>query len=86
MAKRQWMAALLIGLSGSSAAYAGTIGDFTGTSTPTVITPQMTPAPQTPAYPPPRIGADAGFIYLPAPRAHMHRHSGAPVTPHAQIR
>jgi hypothetical protein len=77
MATKLLAAALLIGLS-STAADAGAIGDFTGTSTPTVVTPQMTPAPQTPAYPPPRIGADAGYIYLPAPRAHLHHHSAAP--------
>jgi hypothetical protein len=78
MARKRLTVALLIGLSGSTAAYAGTIGDFTGTSTPTVVTPQMTPAPQTPAYPGPRVGADAGFIYAPAARVHAHHRGGAP--------
>ena len=83
MARKSLTAALLIGLSGSTAAYAGTIGDFTGTSTPTVVTPQTTPAPQTPAYPGPRVGADSGFVYAPADHLQVH-HRGA--APQVQIR
>jgi hypothetical protein len=37
------------------------------TSPPTVIVPQTTPAPQTPAYPPPPVGANAFGVV--APRA-----------------
>ena len=73
MARKLLIAALLVGVSGSTAAYAGTIGDFTGTSTPTVVTPQMTQPPRTPAYPGPRVGEDTGFIYTPAAHAHVHR-------------
>ena len=59
--------ALLIGLLASTAALAA-IGDFTGTSTPTVVTPPTTPAPQTPAYPPPPIGTvGPGYFNAPLP-------------------
>jgi hypothetical protein len=47
--------AMLIGLAMPLDAFAA-IGDLTGTSSPTVIVPQTTPAPQTPAYPTPPIG------------------------------
>jgi hypothetical protein len=76
---------LLVGLTGSTAAYAG-IGDFTGTSTPTVITPPTTPAPQTPAYPTPPVGSDQGFFFAPGPRASMRTNSPAPVAPPVKIR
>jgi hypothetical protein len=68
---------LLLGLTGSTAAYAA-IGDFTGTSSPTVITPPTTPAPQTPAYPAPPIGSDQGFFYAPRPRATTHYNRAVP--------
>ena len=48
------------------------IGDLTGTSTPTVIIPETTPGPQTPAYPTPPIGTyGAGAV---APRARSLRY------------
>jgi hypothetical protein len=53
-------AALLIALVAPGAAFVAAegIGSHTGTSTPQVVTPSNTVAPpQTPAYPPPRIGA-----------------------------
>jgi hypothetical protein len=49
---------------GASAA----IGDHTGTSTPDVIVPETAPAPQTPAYPTPPVGANG--IGVASPRAH----------------
>ena len=71
--------AMLIVLTTPFDAFAA-IGDLTGTSSPTVIVPQTTPAPQTPAYPTPPIGTyGAGVI---APRA-LRNHTAAPrvVTP-----
>jgi hypothetical protein len=79
MAKKLLSIALLVGLTGSTAAYAA-IGDFTGTPSPTVVTPPMTPAPQTPAYPTPPIGSDQGFIF--APRAMTRFNSAVPGAPH----
>ena len=50
--------AVLFALLAPAAAFAA-IGEFTGTSSPTVVTPpSLAPAPQTPAYPPPRMGED----------------------------
>jgi hypothetical protein len=43
------------------------IGDWTGTSTPTVIIPQTVPAPQTPPYPTPPPGSEG--VGLPSPHA-----------------
>ncbi len=64
--------ALLIAFtaSGVTLADADGIGAHTGTSTPQVIVPQTTPAPQTPAYPPPQIGP----VYLGSPVARYHHH------------
>jgi hypothetical protein len=54
------------------------IGDFTGTSSPTVIVPQTTPAPQTPAYPTPPIGTYGAGAFVPqAPRT-LRNHTVAP--------
>jgi hypothetical protein len=54
------------------------IGDFTGTSSPTVIVPQTTPAPQTPAYPTPPIGTYGAGVFVPqAPRT-LRNHTVAP--------
>jgi hypothetical protein len=54
------------------------IGDFTGTSSPTVVIPQTTPAPQTPAYPTPPIGTYGAGAFVPrAPRT-LHNHTVAP--------
>ena len=65
-------AALLIAFTASGVTLAGAdgIGSYTGTSTPQVIVPQTTPAPQTPAYPSPPIGPN----YLGAPVARFHHH------------
>jgi hypothetical protein len=65
-------AALLIVFtaSGVSLSAADGIGGFTGTTTPEVIVPQTTLAPQTPAYPPPPIGPD--FVGPPVARFHHH--------------
>ena len=46
------------------------IGDLTGTSSPTIIVPQTTPAPQTPAYPSPPIGP----VFIGPPVARFHHH------------
>ena len=51
------------------------IGDFTGTSSPTVITPQTTEAPQTPPYPTQPFGTEIPV----APRGFSH-HMNAPHT------
>jgi hypothetical protein len=69
--------AMLIVLTTPFDAFAA-IGDLTGTSSPTVIVPQTTPAPQTPAYPTPPIGTyGAGAIVPRASRA-LRNHTAAP--------
>jgi hypothetical protein len=70
--------ALLVGLLASTAALAA-IGDFTGTSTPTVIIPPSTPAPQTPAYPSPPIGTvGPGYFSAPLPPPRGGGRGGGP--------
>jgi hypothetical protein len=64
----------------ATAAYAA-IGDFTGTATPTVVTPPTTPAPQTPPYPQPPIGTSGGFFYAPVARPMPRGRGGAPYGP-----
>jgi hypothetical protein len=66
------IAALLIALTGQGAACsdAAGIGDYTGTSTPQVIVPHMTEAPQTPAYSPSQIGP----TFIGPPGAGFHNH------------
>jgi hypothetical protein len=59
--------ALLAPIAGQAA---NGIGSVTGTSTPEVVTPQTSPAPQTPAYPQPPIGTEQGLIIAPAPAGH----------------
>jgi len=54
------------------------IGDFTGTSSPTVIVPQTTPAPQTPAYPTPPIGTYGAGAFVPQPPRTLRSHTIAP--------
>jgi hypothetical protein len=70
-------AALLVAFTawGVSLSAADGIGGFTGTTTPEVIVPQTTPAPQTPAYPSPTIGPV--FVGPPVGRFH-HHHWRAP--------
>jgi hypothetical protein len=65
-------AALLIAfsVSGATLSAADGIGGFTGTTTPQVIVPQTTPAPQTPAYPSPPIGP----VFIGPPVARFHHH------------
>ncbi|WP_158817600.1 hypothetical protein [Methylocapsa sp. S129] len=79
--------ALLIAFMASMAtgAAASGIGDITGTSTPEVVTPSTTPAPQTPAYPSPPVGSGAP-AFPGSPYAAHQRMSAprvvAPVKPH----
>jgi hypothetical protein len=54
------------------------IGDLTGTSSPTVVVPQTTPAPQTPAYPTPPIGAYGGWAIAPHVSRAWRSHPTAP--------
>ena len=56
--------------------FAEGIGDFTGTSTPQIVTPSVTAAPQTPAYPPAPIGPVVG----PAAPGYSHYRDGAPLS------
>jgi hypothetical protein len=67
-------AAVLVALTiqGVARTEAAGIGDYTGTSTPQVIVPQTTFAPQTPAYSAPQIGPT--FIGAPGTRFHHHQH------------
>jgi hypothetical protein len=57
MSKALKCAAFLLAFIAPGASFASGIGDFTGTSTPQVVTPgAMAAPPQTPAYAPPPIG------------------------------
>jgi hypothetical protein len=56
------------------------IGSFTGTSTPQVITPHTTEAPQTPAYPEPPIGTNSA-IFVGRQRHAHHVHVPRTVIP-----
>jgi hypothetical protein len=66
--------AMLVVLAAPFDAFAA-IGDLTGTSSPTVIVPQTTPAPQTPAYPTPPVGTYGGGAI--APRI-LRNHTAVP--------
>jgi|SRR5471030_393217 hypothetical protein len=57
------------------------IGGVTGTSTPQVVTPSTSPAPQTPANPSPAVGATAPAIAGPPAVAHNRAHAPVVVRP-----
>jgi hypothetical protein len=61
---------IVFSVSGATLSAADGIGGFTGTTTPQVIVPQTTPAPQTPAYPSPPIGP----VFVGPPVARFHHH------------
>jgi hypothetical protein len=74
-------AALLIALAAPGGAFVAAegIGSHTGTSTPQVVTPSNTVAPpQTPAYPPPRIGATDYLGQFVPGRHHHHARAQRP--------
>ena len=78
--------ALLVALAAPIAAHAQ-IGNFTGTSTPTVVTPQTSPAPQTPAQPTLPPGANGPSVGVNGGLSAAHNHVAAPrvVTPHSHM-
>jgi hypothetical protein len=79
MSKALRYSAFLFVLIAPCVCFADGIGDYTGTSTPQVITPGVIAAPQTPAYPPPPIGSDIG----PAVSSYSHyREVAPPPRPH----
>jgi hypothetical protein len=79
MSKALRYSAFLFVLIAPGVCFADGIGDYTGTSTPQVITPGVVAAPQTPAYPPPPIGSDIG----PAVSSYSHyREVAPPPRPH----
>jgi hypothetical protein len=74
MSKALRYSAFLFVLIAPGVCFADGIGDYTGTSTPQVITPGVIAAPQTPDYPPPPIGSDIG----PAVSSYSHYRGVAP--------
>ena len=69
--------AMLIGLAMPLDAFAA-IGDLTGTSSPTIIVPQTTPAPQTPAYSTPPIGTYGAGAVAPRALRPLRNHTAVP--------
>ena len=81
MTKALKYSAFLFAFIAPSVCFANGIGDYTGTSTPEVVTPGVTAAPpQTPAYPPPPIGP--AFGGLPVSNFSHYHDVAPPVRPH----
>jgi hypothetical protein len=85
--KDNWLrcGVLLAALMSPAASHAANgIGGFTGTSTPEVVTPQMSAPPQTPAYPQPPIGTNQGLVGSPVapPPSRSRMRVVAPPNPH----